>query len=243
MVKEIIESNNWERPIYFAVTCSEDSKIGLQDYLKMEGMGLRLVPEKRTQGEEFINPEVMKMQLLSNDKNYYKDYNPGFKFRGLNDEGIFFDENHRRMTQNYRNAFFRLAIHYVTNNQNALAVNALDEMEKKMPRNVMPMEFGLMYELSNIYYRAGGIDRFNKLAVDLEKEAWEKINADPVDASSYWNPYRVLLDIYENQRNFRKAYEVWQKLSLIYPGDPTVKTNLEKYRILAANQDSARTGR
>ena len=34
MVKEIVESNIWERPIYFAVTCSEDSKIGLDDYLK-----------------------------------------------------------------------------------------------------------------------------------------------------------------------------------------------------------------
>jgi hypothetical protein len=39
MVKEIVEANNWERPIYFAVTASEDSKIGLSDYLKMEGMG------------------------------------------------------------------------------------------------------------------------------------------------------------------------------------------------------------
>ena len=40
MVKEIIEANNWERPIYFAVTCSEDSKIGLSDYLRMEGMAI-----------------------------------------------------------------------------------------------------------------------------------------------------------------------------------------------------------
>ena len=44
MVREIVEANNWERPIYFAVTCSDDSKIGLQDYLKMEGMAFRLVP-------------------------------------------------------------------------------------------------------------------------------------------------------------------------------------------------------
>lgn len=51
MVKEIIEANKWERPVYFAVTCSEDSKIGLSDYLKMEGMALKLVPEK----EQVVN--------------------------------------------------------------------------------------------------------------------------------------------------------------------------------------------
>ncbi len=239
MVKEIVEANNWERPIYFAVTCSEDSKIGLQDYLKMEGMALRLVPEKRTQGQEFINPEIMREQLLSKDTGYSKDYKPGFKFRGLNDQSIFFDENHQRMTQNYRNAFLRLAIYYVNSDQSPLAVNTLDIMEEKMPRTVMPVEFGILYELSNIYFRAGGISQFNKLAVELEKEAWARIESEPTDAGSYWNPYRVLLDIYENQRNFKKSYEVWQKLSTIYPGDPTVRTNLEKYRILAANQDSA----
>lgn len=238
MVKEIIESNNWERPIYFAVTCSEDSKIGIQDYLKMEGMGLRLVPEKRNPGQEFINPEVMRQQLLGSGDKISKDYSPGFRFTGLNDENIFFDENHKRMTQNYRNAFLRLAINYVTTGQNQLAVNTLDIMETKMPRSVMPMEFGLIYELSNIYYRAGGINQFNKLAAGLEKEAWQKIETDPGDASSYWNPYRVLLDIYENQRNYKKSYEVWQKLSLLYPGDPAVKTNLEKYRVLSQRQDS-----
>jgi hypothetical protein len=46
MVREIIEANNWQRPIYFAVTCSDDSKIGMHDYLRMEGMAFRFVPEK-----------------------------------------------------------------------------------------------------------------------------------------------------------------------------------------------------
>ncbi len=44
MVKEIIEANKWQRPIYFAVTCSRDSKIGLDDYLRMEGMALKACP-------------------------------------------------------------------------------------------------------------------------------------------------------------------------------------------------------
>ncbi|MCK7529139.1 MAG: hypothetical protein MZV64_72080 [Ignavibacteriales bacterium] len=76
MVKEIVEANNWERPIYFAVTCSDDSKIGLQDYLKMEGMTFRLVPERRKPGSEFINEELVKAQLKGNDCSRVKVFNP-----------------------------------------------------------------------------------------------------------------------------------------------------------------------
>ena len=104
MVKEIIEANNWERPICFAVTCSDDSKIGLQDYLKMEGMTFRLVPERRRPGSEFINEELVKAQLEENEIPS-KDFQPGFRFTGLNDPTIFFDENHTRMVQNYRISF------------------------------------------------------------------------------------------------------------------------------------------
>jgi hypothetical protein len=64
MVKEIVEANNWERPIYFAVTCSDDSRIGLGDYLKMEGMAFRVVPEKRTAGFEFVNEKELSKALI-----------------------------------------------------------------------------------------------------------------------------------------------------------------------------------
>ena len=78
MVKEIVEANNWERPIYFAVTCSEDSKIGLSDYLRMEGMAFRLVPEKRQANDEFIEPNILKANLTE-AVGYSRDYQPGFK--------------------------------------------------------------------------------------------------------------------------------------------------------------------
>jgi len=81
MVKEIVEANNWERPIYFTLGCPDDSKIGLRDYLKFEGMAYRLVPEKRTPGKAFINEKVVRdnldnftFDLLDNDNCQYLDY-------------------------------------------------------------------------------------------------------------------------------------------------------------------------
>ncbi len=51
-IMDIIASNIWDRPIYWAVTCREDRLMGLDDYLRLEGLGLRLVPVKgRSQPE------------------------------------------------------------------------------------------------------------------------------------------------------------------------------------------------
>lgn len=236
MVKEIVEANNWERPIYFAVTCSEDSKIGLQDYLRMEGMAFRLVPERRPSQSEFVEPNVLAAQLKENPS-FSKDYKPGFKFRGLNDSTIFLDDNHRRMIQNYRNAFIRMTLYYISKGQNELAVQTLDEMENKMPRRLLPMEMGLVFELGNLYKRAGAQDKYQVIANEVEKIAIKKLEENPNDVQSFYNPYRVLLEIYESQNRNDKLYELWKKIETLFPDDPQVKANVDKYRQLIQGKD------
>ncbi len=237
MVREIVEANNWQRPIYFAVTCSDDSKIGLQDFLRMEGMAFRLVPERRPSQSEFVEPNVLAAQLKENPS-FSRDYKPGFKFRGLNDSTIFLDDNHRRMIQNYRNAFIRMTLYYLSQGQNDLAVQTLDEMENKMPIKLLPVEMGLMFELSNLYMRAGASEKYIKLSEIVEKMAIKKIEENPNDVQSFYNPYRVLLEIYENQNRNDKLYELWKKIEALFPNDPTVKENVEKYRQLLQGNDT-----
>ena len=45
-VIDVIVSNLHDRPIYFAVTCKNDKLLGLNDYMQMEGLGLRIIPVK-----------------------------------------------------------------------------------------------------------------------------------------------------------------------------------------------------
>ena len=52
-ILDIISSNIWERPIYWAVTCREDRLMGLDDYLQLEGLGLRLIPVKGRSQQEY----------------------------------------------------------------------------------------------------------------------------------------------------------------------------------------------
>lgn len=240
MVREIIEANNWQRPIYFAVTCSDDSKIGMQDYLRMEGMAFRFVPEKRKPGVEFIEPNILQAQLQENT-GFSRDFQPGFKFRGLNNPDVFLDDNHKRMTMNYRNSFLRMTLYYVNTGQNELAINTLDLMEEKIPRWNIEMEYGLLYEIGTLYQRAGGIDQFRQILDEVEKLAWEKLEKDPSDTQSYYSPYRLLIEIYESRNNYQKLLEVWRRLEQLYPNDPSVRTNIEKYQRLSEGVDTLRT--
>ena len=237
MVKEIVEANNWQRPIYFAVTCSDDSRIGLGDYLKMEGMAFRLVPEKRTPGVEFVNAEVLSKQLIENP-GYSKDYKPGFKYRGLNRSDIFFDNNHRRMVQNYRNAFIRLTIHYLNNNANDKAIAVLDIMNEKLPYKNLGIDNGLLYEISNLYLQANEKEKYKALALDVEKNALASLEKNPANVESYYNPYRLLLETYENLEEYNKAIGIWEKLKELFPDDPTIDAGIQKFKQLAAQRDS-----
>ena len=234
MVKEIVEANAWQRPIYFAATVSQDGKIGLDNYLKSEGMASRLVPEKGKGSFDFINPDVMKKQIVENP-GYSKTYKPGFKFRGLNNPDIFFDDNHQRMTQNYRNVFISLAYYYINHNERQLAINTLNEMQKLMPRNVIGMEYPLLYNVASMYYNAGDVSKANKLYSEVETDALQDLEKNPSNLTSYFSPYRILLDLYEKQNAYSKLEDLWKRIQVYYPNDPSVKANIERYSKLAKN--------
>lgn len=238
MVKEIVEANNWVRPIYFAVTCSDDSKIGLQEYLKMEGMSFQIVPEKRVPGKEFVNEKVLSQQLKGTEE-FSKEYQPGFSFRGLDDPGIFFDNNHKRMVQNYRNAFMRLAVHYHNVGKNNEVVSTLNSMNEKLPYEILGIDNGLLFEISNLYLLAGDSETHREISREVEQTALSDLERNPSDVSSYYNPYRILIETYENLKDYDKLLGIWQRLETLFPNDPTVKSNIQRYQQLVTQGDTS----
>ena len=77
VVKDIVQNNTWDRPIYFASTCSPDCFIGLDDYLQIEGLASRLIPQKKTIAVN-VNAELTKEDLLSENPSYSKTFKTGF---------------------------------------------------------------------------------------------------------------------------------------------------------------------
>ena len=60
MILQIIHDIGSKKPIYFAVTVSDDNRIGLDQYLQMEGMVFKLHPDK----VPHINFERMKQNII-----------------------------------------------------------------------------------------------------------------------------------------------------------------------------------
>lgn len=46
MILDLLANNNWERPVYFAITTGNAAYIGLQGHFQLEGLTYRLVPYK-----------------------------------------------------------------------------------------------------------------------------------------------------------------------------------------------------
>ena len=237
MILEILKSNKWQRPIYWAATCSDDTKIGLEQYLVNEGMAFKLTPNKVSEDRllEYINEPVLRKQLLEEPQGFSKEYQPGFKFRGLNDKTIYYDENHENMTANYRNMFVRLTLYYLNvAKNNDMAVKTLDKMEEKIPRTVIPMQSPFYKDnIAGFYLRAGAFEKYRTLALEVIAEIERGLQNNTLNLNDRRvNPYQVLLFHYENLKEYKKAMDLLLKLQSMFPTDESLKQMINKFRIL-----------
>ncbi len=103
-----VARDGWKRPVYFGNTMPQDNYASLTPYFRNEGLAYRVIPLKKSEqtiNDEFygtLRPDIMEQRLMEQ-----------FKFTGLNDPGVYFDEHIRDVIiANYRNGFYRLAATY-----------------------------------------------------------------------------------------------------------------------------------
>ena len=235
LVKEIVEANNWQRPLYFSATCANDAKIGLSNYLKLEGMAERLVPEKQQNpNTSMLNIPALNEELMTNNPGYSKDFKRGFKFRGLNNPDMFVEDDIARMLMNYRQSYLKFAYYYIDRGRDDKGLAIMDTMMNRMPRSTVGMEYDVYAQIANVYSNVGAMDKYKAVADQVEREARAVLEKDPTDLTAY----RVLINIYENLKDYRKMYNLWLDIEKVYPQDPGVKSNVQKFKELAEKQDS-----
>ena len=217
VVKDIVQSNTWDRPIYFASTCGQDSFIGLGDYLELEGLASQLVPNKDITGNA-VNVKITREDLLNPNPSYSKTYQTGFKFRGLNVKGDFFDAMESGLVQNYRLIYERLAYYYLLKlKDKSMCIKTLDEMNKNISDEVIPMDYRLLYDIGNLYRNAGDTTKYMQTAKEFEKKAMRNLNISINEVNSPYNPYAMLERLYVEQKEYDKAIDIMQKLEARFP--------------------------
>ena len=155
MIMRIINDGAWRIPIYFAVTVSQQNRIGLDQYLDMQGLTFQLKSHKTKP----VDTEKMYENLMTkigtedwssnfdhstyygplkdeNSINWSRDYQPGYIFRNLGNSKIYFNDQTQRLLQNYRSAYMQLAVTYYMDYQRKQRKknNSGDELEQLKSR-------------------------------------------------------------------------------------------------------------
>lgn len=218
MAFNIIQANNWERPIYFAVTSTPDSKIGLDKYFRMDGLAMKMIPYATPNDDGVIDPKILSANLLNQPAVPSKGFQRGYLYRGLQDPTVHYDENVTRLAMNYRNAFMRLALYYINvSHENTKATAVLDSMMVKFPATVLPLDYRVEYDIANFYYFAGDKKRYQEVSDDVLNRLKEVVSK-PVNEpfTSQYHPYYMLYSTYQNRGEYDKALETLDRIKELY---------------------------
>ena len=236
MIMRIIDDASWRVPIYFAVTVSQQNRIGLDQYLDMQGLTFQLKSHKtkpvdtekmyenlmtgigpESWSTNFPHNEFYEHGDESNQRgsnqndnyiNWSKGYQPGYMFRNLGNENIYYNKQTKRLLQNYRSAYMQLAVTYYMEYQRkdrkkkdnlepelkdlkSKIIQVLDRMEENIPAHIIPIQSeDLHYQVARIY---GDLEEKEAMRNILENLA-NRPNGRPLNRVEYANTFFKELD-------------------------------------------------
>ncbi len=174
---DIVASNLWERPIYFAVSVSPGSHLGLNEYFQLEGLAYRVVPVKTAKvggRYGYIANDIMIDNVMSKFKwggierkvNASAEQIEQLDWMSTQPQDVFLDENILRMTMNLRSNFGRLAESFLVAGDKAGAIKVLDKSLFVMPYQTVPLNV-FVASYPELYYRAGNKEKARRLIEQL----------------------------------------------------------------------------
>ena len=98
MVVNIVDANGWKKPVYFAVTVSDDNLMGLGPYLKMQGLVYRVLPHTVAESDRLDIARTV--HLLDNV----------YRFRGLGDGTARLNDTSEKLLSNYAASYIQIAL-------------------------------------------------------------------------------------------------------------------------------------
>ena len=133
-VMDFIAGNNWNRPLYYAVTVPGSNYNGLEDFFLLEGMAFRVSPIK------IDKPAPGETGMVDTDQMFDKMMNK-FRWGNAGEQGVYLDENNRRLFDVFRRQFGRLSKALVLEGDTARAVAAAEKGLSIVPPEKMPYDY------------------------------------------------------------------------------------------------------
>lgn len=172
---ENVAKDGWKRPVYFANTVSPSSFVGLESYMRQEGLAYRVMPVQKSDDVDYYDSfkGSIREDLM------YENLTNKFKYTNLDNPKIYLDENARRMMGNYYNTYCRLAKYYIDRSEKIGKVDSsgkqlvitlegenpemlknkaktlLAHAEQKLPYKVIKPDEYLLVKMGILYDRLG----------------------------------------------------------------------------------------
>ena len=168
MIIDLIDTNNWDRPIYFSITIgnSAHSFAYLWDYFQLDGLAYRFVPIK-------TKSAAGKIGRVESDV-LYTSLMEKFEYGNMNGENVYMDETNLRLVMNIRNNFSRLADKLISEGDTLRAVKVLDKCINLMPHEKVEYNF-FMLPIAESFYACNETEKARTIISIMQNMFEEKL--------------------------------------------------------------------
>ncbi|MCK4344142.1 MAG: hypothetical protein KAX05_02570 [Bacteroidales bacterium] len=129
LMANIIETNKWERPVFFTFGFSSSSLAGLDSYFQIHGLANKLLPFKTE--ETNFTYDINSTEKILLDPSSYEHFSDLKEHDMPRISPVF--------VYTYRNILFQLAQYYATKGNIQKAGNIISKMEKFLPETIYPI--------------------------------------------------------------------------------------------------------
>lgn len=169
-ILDVIASNINDRPVYFAVTCRPEKMFGLQDYMQLEGLGLRIVPVK-SQSEQGLY--VYGYGRVDTEKLYDNVMNK-YKWGNFDQHSTYVDRSYGPSLQSIRVVMLRGARRLNDKGEKEKAVALIEKYLQSFPDFNFPYDWNTM-QMLNVMIQAGGYEKAKPHLEKLAKETYQQL--------------------------------------------------------------------
>ncbi|PTM14674.1 MAG: DUF2723 domain-containing protein [Bacteroidetes bacterium] len=195
-ILDILASNLWERPIYFAVTARIEKLFGMQDYTQLEGLALRIVPIKSTSENQLYG---MLGSGRVNTEAIFENVTTKWRWGNFDKEDTYVNSSYGPSVQSMQFAIQRGASALLEKGDKERAIQMVDTYFDAFPD--MNFEFGIHAAyMVGLYTQAGAYDKAKPKMQVLARNTIARLNyfvslPDDVLQLSFGNEFQAALAV------------------------------------------------
>lgn len=203
IILDMIANANWQRPVYFASSGGGSDYLGLDKYLRLEGLAYRLVPVEKKDTLSYIG--------FADCNILYSRLMEQLSWKAFKNKHILFDEQNRRNLRivDAREVFLRLAQSCLETGRKDSALHVLNFATQLFPDKVLPYDQASIHMI-DLYYQCGADEQGDKLAhavlnkIKKENRYYETLRKKANDAAE--PDYQINLGILEKIKNVAQSH-------------------------------------